>query len=186
MNLFAPKTFNLRQQILDFLSEKRKATNLKKNDVNESSFTITEISEHLNIMRNLVDAQMDVLYKLKQVECLRDDIKENKFFINDAGFYASASKEPLNEGKLLNSQIFSNYSNSLFQIITAILALYTVYKSFNTVDAQNIKIEQLHKSIIKLEEQSISREKADLNLISNTSPSPHLRTNKADSMKKVK
>jgi hypothetical protein len=168
MNLFVPKTNNIRQQILDFLSDKRKATDLKKNDINECSFSITEISEQLNIKRNLVDEQMDVLYKLKQVECLHDNVKDNKFFINVAGFYASASKEPLNEGKLLNSQIISNYTNSFFQVLTGFIALYTIYKSYTTVDAQNIKIGQLQQSILKLEKQLKNQQQLGLNLNQDT------------------
>ena len=182
--MFTPNTYRVRQQVLDFLSEKRKSTDLKKNDVNEFSFTITEIAENLKIKRNLVDAQMDVLYKLKQVECLRDNVKENKFFVNDAGFYASSAKEPLNEGKLLNSQIIANYTNSFFQVITGIIALITIYKSYTTVETQNLKIEQLQKSIKTLEEKLIFQHKADLNQPQDTLMLNHQKTNKVDSFKK--
>jgi hypothetical protein len=184
MNIFVPKTYYIRQQILDFLSTKRKSTDLKKNDVNESAFTITEISDHLKVKRNLVDDQIDVLYKLKQVDCIYDNINENKFFINVAGFYAASSKESINEGKLLNSQIISNYTNSFFQILTGFIALYTIYMSYATIDAQNVKIELLQQSILKMEEQSKGRQKIDLYLNQDTLQSNHLKTNKYDSLKK--
>ena len=182
MNLFVPKTYKVRQRILDFLSERRKAIDRKRNDVNECAFTISEISEQLKIKRGLVDNQMDVLYKLNQVGTIRDNTEENRFFINEVGFYASSSKEPFNEGKLLNSQIVSNYTNSFFQIITGIIALYTVYKTYTTIDAQNIKLEQVQKSILKLEEQSKIRQTLGLNLTKDTLILNPQKANVADSL----
>lgn len=143
MNLFIPKSYFVRHSILRFLSdERRKISKDDKNKV-QAAFTISDISRKLNIDRRLIDEQLDSLYHLNQIEIIQGGLEENKYIANAAGMYANSIKSSLNEGKLLNSQIISNYTNSFFQILTGFIALYTIYKSYTTVDAQNIKIGQL-------------------------------------------
>ena len=164
--MVVPKSHKVRHQVLKFLSDKRKNTNMKSFDSADSAFTISEIATGLNLERRLVDEQLDVLYQNKEVDVLRKDNEENKFFINDKGFATVASRTILNDGKIINSQLYNNYASTIFQVLTGLTALATIVINFASVTdlkEENkqirLQIENINKGLIKLE--TPTQEKVD-------------------------
>lgn len=164
--MLVPKSHKVRHQVLKFLSDKRKSTNMKTFDSENSAFTKSEIATGLKLDRGLVDEQLAVLYINKEVDVLRKANDENKFFINDKGFATVASRTILNDGKIINSQLYNNYASTVFQVLTGLTALATIVINFASVTdlkEENkqirLQIEEINKGLIKLEQ--VTTEKID-------------------------
>jgi hypothetical protein len=134
---------------------------MKTFDSANSAFTTSEIATGLRLDRGLVDEQLDVLYHNKEVDVIHNSKEENKFFINEKGFSTVASMTILNEGKVINSQLYNNYASTIFQILTGLTALATIVINFASVtdlkeENKQIRqqIEQINKGLIKLETSS--------------------------------
>jgi hypothetical protein len=164
--MLVPKSHKVRHQVLKFLSDKRKNTDMKTFDSANSAFTTSEIATGIRFERGLVDEQLDVLYHNKEVDVIHKDREENKFFINEKGFATVSSQTILNDGKVINSQLYNNYASTIFQVLTGLTALATIVINFASVtdlkeENKQIRqqIEQINKGLIKLE--TSSKEKTD-------------------------
>jgi hypothetical protein len=133
--MLIPKSYKVRHNILKFLADKRREQDPKNINVDTFAFTVTEIANQLRVKRHLVDEQLDLLYKSKEVSPKYSETEENKFFINDQGLSTIASRTILNDGQLINSQLLNNYASALFQFIVCVVAIWTVYQNVTTIDS---------------------------------------------------
>jgi hypothetical protein len=164
--MLIPKSHKVRHQVLKFLSDKRKNTDMKTFDSVNSAFTTSEIATGLRLDRGLVDEQLDVLYHNKEVDVIHKGKEENKFFINEKGFATVSSQAILNDGKVINSQLYNNYASTIFQVLTGVTALATIVINFASVTdlkEENkqirLQIEEINKGLIKL--TKVNTEKID-------------------------
>jgi hypothetical protein len=127
--------------------------------------TVTEIVIAVKRDRKDVDEQLDVLYHSKDIDAIKRKEGDNSFFINEKGFATAGAKTILNDGKVVNSQLYNNYASAAFQVLTGLTALATIIFSFATVtDLQNENEEvkkQLEKMDRTLQELNIEVHKAD-------------------------
>ena len=109
--------------------------------------TVSDISKAISFTEHDVDIQLNMLWHKKLVATI-DDSSPLKFMITTEGMSIGSSMEILNNGKLLNSQIFNNFSSGLFQILIAIAAIVSLVLNFTTVN----KVEkELTKTQLELE-----------------------------------
>ena len=144
-----PKSYKYRHKILHILAEKRKTEDPKNLNLDRISMSPKSISNKSGIPLNIVDAQLDVLYKTGDIEPNYKD-PSNDFFITDTGYSTLASKSLLNDGLLLRSQLFNNFASGAMQIIVAVIALITIIANYTTVERLTLKQEDLSEQVQKL------------------------------------
>jgi len=131
----------------------------------DATMTVTEIVIATKRDRINVDEQLDVLYHNKDIDAIKRKEGENSFFINEKGFATVGAKTILNDGKVVNSQLYNNYASAAFQVLTGLTALGTIIFSFATVtDLQNENKQvkkQLNQIGVTLEELKTEVHKGD-------------------------
>lgn len=131
----------------------------------DAAMTLTEIVIAVKRDRKDVDEQLDVLYHSKDIDAIKRKEGENSFFISEKGFATAAANTILNDGKVVNSQLYNNYASAAFQILTGLTALATIIFSFATVtDLQNENSElkkELEKMGRLLQEVNVEIHKPD-------------------------
>lgn len=146
------------------LSDKRKSMDMKTFR-DDAAMTLTEIVIAVKRDRKDVDEQLDVLYHSKDIDAIKRKEGENSFFISEKGFATAAANTILNDGKVVNSQLYNNYASAAFQILTGLTALATIIFSFATVtDLQNENSElkkELEKMGRLLQEVNVEIHKPD-------------------------
>ncbi|MCU4164610.1 hypothetical protein [Carboxylicivirga caseinilyticus] len=161
--MFTPKSYSIRHKILVFLRSERFKFDPKYPNSDDFSFTIKEISDGINHKESLIDEQIDVLYRTKEVYEKTYDDRENKYYISEIGLYSVGKKEILNEGMSVRSNIFNNLTASVTQIIITLIAMFTIYMNIKTtsknfdlmqlqIDKQQDNINQLESSIKELQQ----------------------------------
>lgn len=146
------------------LSDKRKSMDMKTFR-DDAAMTLTEIVIAVKRDRKDVDEQLDVLYHSKDIDAIKRKEGENSFFISEKGFATAGANTILNDGKVVNSQLYNNYASAAFQILTGLTALATIIFSFATVtDLQNENSElkkELEKMGRLLQEVNVEIHKPD-------------------------
>lgn len=162
--MLIPKSHKIRHEVLKVLSDKRKSMDMKTFR-DDAAMTLTEIVIAVKRDRKDVDEQLDVLYHSKDIDAIKRKEGENSFFISEKGFATAAANTILNDGKVVNSQLYNNYASAAFQILTGLTALATIIFSFATVtDLQNENSElkkELEKMGRLLQEVNVEIHKPD-------------------------
>jgi hypothetical protein len=138
--MLIPKSFKVRHKILQKLADKRSEQQLNGLPIENSQLTIGDLSKLTKFDNKLIDQQLNVLWDSNDVVNIIDsqypnDHLKTKYMILAKGISNSSSKTILNEGQIINSQLFNNYTSSLFQIIVGIIAIWTIYQSSTSIDS---------------------------------------------------
>ncbi len=178
--MLIPKSYKIRHTILQTLADKRSEQQLNGLSDENSQLTIEELSKITRYNRNLIDQQLNVLWESKDVIDISINTKpidhsKTKYMISSKGISIASSKSILNDGKLINSQLYNNYASAIFQIFTGIIALMTIIISFTTVSelkSENLNIKKntllIQDRLFKLEtDLKIKNIKADTKSLQN-------------------
>lgn len=156
--MIIPKSHRTRHKILQYLLEQRNEHQIRYNSIDNAKFTIDEISDATGIHRKHIDEQLNVLWENKLVINIPDNKYPNnpaltKYLILPSGMSLASSKSILNEGKILNSQLFNNYASGIFQIIVGIIAIWTIYQNVTTINILRTENQKLQNEVTNLSKE---------------------------------
>jgi hypothetical protein len=97
MEKILTKAHKGRYQILEFLWNSWGSTDMKTISSESSAFTISEIALALKLNPALVEQQVAALHQDKEIDIIKTNSGEEKFFINEKGFSSVASGNTLNK-----------------------------------------------------------------------------------------
>ena len=165
--MIIPKSHRTRHKILQYLLEQRNEHQIRYNSIDNAKFTIDEISDAIGIHRKQIDEQLNVLWENKLVIDIPDNKYPNnpaltKYLILPSGMSLASSKSILNEGKILNSQLFNNYASGIFQIIIGVIAIWTIYQNVTTLNILRTENQNLQTEVTNLSKE-IANIKANMN-----------------------
>lgn len=154
MKFLLPKSYRVKHKILEFLAKER-MKNGGLNPKQHYTFTLREISEHINEKFEDVNSQMDYLFYTKSVRCEKneEEVTNPYCWILDKGVESYASYSFINDGKLLQSTLFNNLSTGFFQIIVAIVAVVTIILNYQDSMHYYQEVERLSKEVEDLKDQ---------------------------------
>lgn len=170
--MIVPKSYKVRHEVLQFLSDKRSEQLFQKLPIEKAMYTIDEISKETGFDRRVIDQQLNVLWKKEEIVNQPNnldpaDLTLTKYLILSKGISTASSKTILNDGKIINSQLFNNYASGLFQIIVGIIAIFTLYQSMATIDAIKLENNKIQSQINSITKES-SNLKNEIKILRNT------------------
>lgn len=167
--MIIPKSYKVRHEVLQFLSGKRSEQIFQKLPIEKAMYTIDEISKEIGFDRRVIDQQLNVLWEKEEVVNQIDpvDLTLTKYLIPPRGISTVSSKAILNDGKIINSQLFNNYAYGLFQIIVGIIAIFTLYQGMTTIDAMKLESNKMQLQINSIVKES-SNLKNEVRILRNT------------------
>jgi hypothetical protein len=133
-NIFIPTSYRVRQQVLKVLFEQWQSGDAKNLSAPNRAITKEEISKKGRLNIKDVDQQLDYLFTTEDIHVIGGGDEPPKYIILPEGMHTYASRVFINDGKLLNSQIYNNYLNAIFQGTVAVIALIAIKQSFTTVE----------------------------------------------------
>ncbi len=149
--MYAPKSYRIRHEILSFLTKKRTEQSMNEQPLEESQFTITEITNCIKFSESDVDMQLNMLWHEKLVADNKST-KPKKYMVLAEGMSVASSMKYLNEGKVLNSQLFYNYATGAFQILIGLAAIITLSLNIISVDKLETQVTTLQLKLERIEE----------------------------------
>lgn len=171
MKLFIPKSHRVKHKILEFLSNER-IKNGGSNRTKDYTFSLKEISKHINEKYDDVYSISDYLFYKKLVIFVKnDDEIENPFcWVSDDGIELFTSFSLINDGKLLNANLFNNCISGVFQIIVGIIAVLSILMNYQDSKIYNEKVSKLEQEVqlLKLNQSIVTKEKLKENNSSDT------------------
>jgi len=166
MKLFIPKSYKVRDKILETLAKKRHSLEPIK-DIKDCKLSIKEISKLINEDFEYVSFQLDYLFYSKLIHSFKnsEDLTNPYNSISDEGLSSFSSKSILNDGKLLQSSIFNNITSGLFQIIVGIIAVVSICMNYQDSKLYNEKVNTMQKDMdsIQLKLLMLTKEKSTEN-----------------------
>lgn len=141
--MLTPKTHLVRHRILAHLTEKRRVQQADKKDIKEAQSTIDEIAKAIKAEWLDVDQQLNVLWHEKSVIDINTDGEPQRFMVNSDGIALASSFQILFDGRMIRSQIFNNYASGIFQVITGLIALFTIFYSLTTIDKLEARLDKI-------------------------------------------
>ena len=135
--------------------------------------TIDELSTLTKHERKLVDQQLNVLWDSKDVIDIPNntnplDHSKTKYMILSKGISNASSKTILNDGQLINSQLLNNYASALFQFIVCVIAIWTIYQNYTSIDSltqENKRVQTQLDLLLKYRIESTSHETIQNNYV---------------------
>ncbi|WP_158730325.1 hypothetical protein [Flavobacterium sp. I-STPA6A] len=158
MKLLTPKSHRIKHEILEFLSKER-MKNGGLNQTKDFTFSLKEISTRIGERYSDVYIISDYLFYKKLVHFIinDEDVKNPQCWVSDEGIELYTSFSLINDGKILNANLYSNLTSIIFTIILGSITMYTVYSS-----DKNTK--EVEKKVNELEKRNILNEQRLLNL----------------------
>lgn len=167
MKIFAPKSHRIKHKILEFLSKER-MKNGGLNPTKDFTFSLREISKRINEKYDDVYNIADYLFYKKLVHFVKNDTEiENPYcWVSDNGVELYSSFSLINDGKLLNVNLFNNSISGIFQIIVGVIAIISIVMNYQDSKIYNEKVSTLQSEvqILKTNLSILTKEK----LIKNT------------------
>jgi hypothetical protein len=162
MKLFIPRSHRVKHKILEFLSNQR-MKNGGSNRTKDYTFSLKEISKHINEKYDDVYSISDYLFYKKLVIFVKnDDEIENPFcWVSDEGIELFTSFSLINDGKLLNANLFNSCISGIFQIIVGIIAVLSILMNYQDSKIYNEKVSRLEQEVqlLKLNQSIITKGK---------------------------
>jgi hypothetical protein len=162
MKLFIPRSHRVKHKILEFLAKER-MKNGGLNKPKDYTFSLKQISKHINEKYEDVYSISDYLFYKKLVNFVKNDNEiENPFcWVTDEGIELFTSFSLINDGKLLNANLLNNCISGIFQIIIGIIAVLSIVLNYQDSKIYNEKVSKLEQEVqqLKLTQSMISKEK---------------------------
>ena len=163
MKYLLPKSHRIKHKMLQFLSKER----MKNGGLNKKesfSFTLREIAENINEKYEDVYCISDYLFYKKLVYFYenKNEITNPYCWVSDSGIELFSSFSLINDGKILNTNLYGNIISMFFTIILGIITIITVYSSYQKTKELEIKLNGLQKQNTLIEKQllNLSKEKS--------------------------
>ena len=162
MKIFVPKSHRIKHKILEFLSKER-MKNGGLNRTEDYSFSLKEISKSINEKYEDVYSISDYLFYKKLVHFVKNENEiENPYcWVSDSGIELFTSFSLINEGKLLNANLFNNSISGVFQIIVGVIAVLSIVMNYQDSKIYNEKVSVLQSEvqILKTQLSELNKEK---------------------------
>jgi len=162
MKLFIPRSHRVKHKILGFLAKER-MKNGGLDQPKDYTFSLKQISKHINEKYEDVYSISDYLFYKKLVHFVKNDNEiENPFcWVTDDGIELFSSFSIINDGKLLNANLFNNCISGIFQIIVGIIAVLSIVMNYQDSKIYNEKVSKLEQEVhlLKLNQSTISKDK---------------------------
>lgn len=141
--MFIPKSYKTRDKILSFLCKARDGKSEQDPKFYDSiAFSIQQIATELKLNEKEVSEQLDFLFKSKDIH-VRSGL--GTFMATPEGLATNAERKFINEGKILNSQLYNNYASTVFQLLTGVSLVLSIFINLTTVQElqkQNTDIQE--------------------------------------------
>ena len=98
-------------------------------------------------------------------------------WVLDDGIESYSSFELINEGKTLNTNLYSNLTSIIFTIILGSITMFTVFTSENKSKEFESKLNELNTQNILIEKELLEKSKKILNLENSVQQMEYYQTN---------
>ncbi|MBQ0907608.1 hypothetical protein KBJ98_02705 [Flavobacterium sp. F-328] len=164
MKFLIPKSHRIKHKILEFLSKER-MKNGGLNQTKDFTFPLKEISTRIGERFSDVYTVSDYLFYKKLVYFTKngEDVENPKCWVSDDGIELYTSFSLINDGKILNTTLYSNLTSIIFTIILGSITMFTVYSSDKNTKEIEKKVNELEKRNLLNEQRLLNLSKALLN-----------------------
>ncbi len=162
MKFITPKSHRIKHKILEFLSKER-MKNGGLNQTKDYTFSLKEISEKIDEKYEDIYNISDYLFykKLAHFKKNEEDIMNPYCWVSDEGIELYSSFSLINDGKLLNANLFNSCISVIFQIIVGIIAVLSILMNYQDSKIYNEKVSRLEQEVqlLKLNQSIITKGK---------------------------
>jgi hypothetical protein len=178
MKYLIPKSYRVKHKILKFLSKER-MKNGGENDVKDFTFSLKEISKEIGEKYEDVYEISDYLFYKKLLHFIKNEneLMNPYCWVLDDGIESYSSFELINEGKTLNTNLYSNLTSIIFTIILGSITMFTVFTSENKSKIFESKMNELNTQNILIEKELLEKSKKILNLENSVQQMEYYQTN---------
>lgn len=178
MKYLIPKSYRVKHKILKFLSKER-MKNGGKNPVEQYTFSLKEISSKINEKYEDVYEISDYLFYKNLLHFKKNETELMNPYccILDDGIELYSSFELINEGKTLNTNLYSNITSIIFTIILGLITMFTVFTSENKSKEFESRLNELKNQNILIEKELLEKSKKILNLENSFQQMEYYQTN---------
>ena len=165
MKYLIPKSYRIKHKILKFLSKER-MKNGGTNPAKDFTFSLREISEKIGEKYEDVYDISDYLFYKKLLHFIKNETELiNPYcWVLDSGIELYSSFELINEGKTLNTNLYSSIITIIFTITLGAITIFTVFKSDDKSKEFESKLNELKTQNKLFEKELLEKSKKILNL----------------------
>ena len=165
MKIFLPKSHRIKHKVLKFLSKER-MKNGGINNIDKYTFSLREIAKEINEKYVDIYEITDYLFYKKLVVSVKNEneLINPKLWVTNEGIELYTSFELINDGKVLNLNLYSNMVSILFTIILGFITIFTVVYNKDKSKELDMKMNQLKSKNIHLEQELLNLSKKMLEI----------------------